>query len=41
MWGVPVQWTGTATTLLLAEFLVVAGLLSLTFFVQSRKTDFL
>lgn len=41
MWGVPLRWTTTATTLLLAEFLAVAGLLALTFFVQSRKTDFL
>jgi hypothetical protein len=41
MWGQQAHWTSTAWTVLLAEFLVVALLLGLTFFVQSRKTDFL
>ncbi|MFY9748861.1 MAG: hypothetical protein WA891_19520 [Acidobacteriaceae bacterium] len=41
MWGTRVQWTGTASAILLAEFSVVALLLGLTFLVQSRKTDFL
>ena len=41
MWGTQVHWTSTASTILLAEFLVCALLLGLTFFVQSRKTDFL
>jgi len=41
MWGTSVHWTPTAWTVLLAELLIVALLLGLTFFVQSRKTDFL
>jgi ABC-2 type transport system permease protein len=41
MWGTSVHWTPTAWTVLLAELLTVALLLGLTFFVQSRKTDFL
>jgi ABC-2 type transport system permease protein len=41
MWGQRMHWTSTASTVLVAEFLVCALLLGLTFFVQSRKTDFL
>jgi ABC-2 type transport system permease protein len=41
MWGTSVHWTATACTILLAEFLAAALVLAFTFFVQSRKTDFL
>ncbi len=41
MWGMSVHWTAASCTILLAEFLVAALILALTFFVQSRKTDFL
>jgi ABC-type Na+ efflux pump permease subunit len=41
MWGQQVHWSPTAITVLLAEFAMVPLLLGLTFFVQSRKTDFL
>ena len=41
MWGSRVHWTPTACTVLCAELLMVALLLGLTFFIQSRKTDFL
>jgi len=41
MWGNEVHWTPTAWTVLLAELLMVPLLLGLTFFIQSRKTDFL
>jgi ABC-2 type transport system permease protein len=40
MWGKQVHWTGTAWTVLVAELLTVPLLLGITFFVQSRKTDF-
>jgi ABC-2 type transport system permease protein len=36
-----VQWSGTATTLLVAELAVIAFMLLITFFVQARKRDFL
>ena len=35
------DWTATALTVLLAELLMVPLLPAATFFVQSRKTDFL
>ncbi len=41
MWGTSVHWTATACTILLAEFLAAALVFAFTFFVQSRKTDFL
>ncbi|HEY6446247.1 MAG TPA: ABC-2 transporter permease [Acidobacteriaceae bacterium] len=41
MWGNRVHWTPTAWTVLFAELLMVPLLLGLTFFIQSRKTDFL
>lgn len=41
MWGNRVHWTSTAWIVLLAELLFVPLLLGLTFFIQSRKTDFL
>jgi hypothetical protein len=41
MWGMSVHWTPASCTILVAEFLVAALILALTFFVQSRKTDFL
>jgi ABC-2 type transport system permease protein len=40
MWGKQVHWTGTAWAVLVAELLTVPLLLGITFFVQSRKTDF-
>jgi len=39
--GSSLQWTPAASFLLLAEFSTIALLLSLTFFVQSRKKSFL
>jgi ABC-2 type transport system permease protein len=41
MWGNRVHWSPTAWIVLLAELLMVPLLLGLTFFIQSRKTDFL
>lgn len=41
MWGKQVHWTPTAWIVLLAELALVPLLLGLSFFVQSRKTDFL
>lgn len=41
MWGTQVHWTATSITVLLTEFALVALLLGVTFFIQSRKTDFL
>lgn len=41
MWGAQIQWTPTAWIVLTAEVLMVPLLLGLTFFIQSRKTDFL
>ena len=41
MWGQQAHWTPTAWTVLVAEALTVALLMWLTFFIQSRKTDFL
>jgi ABC-2 type transport system permease protein len=36
-----VQWTGTATAFLVAELALIAFMLMITFFVQSRKKDFI
>jgi hypothetical protein len=41
MWGQQVHWSPAAIIVLLAEFAMVPLLLGLTFFIQSRKTDFL
>jgi ABC-2 type transport system permease protein len=41
MWGAQVHWSPTAWMVLIAELLTVPLLLGITFFVQSRKTDFL
>ncbi len=41
MSGPTIQWTPAASTLLLTEFAAILLMLSLTFFVQSRKKDFL
>jgi ABC-2 type transport system permease protein len=41
MWGASVRWTPTAWLVLLAELLTVPLLLGLSFYIQSRKTDFL
>ena len=41
MWGKSVHWTSTAWVILVCELLTVPLLLGVTFFVQSRKTDFL
>jgi len=41
MWGAQVHWSPTAWFVLIGELLMVPLLLGLTFFVQSRKTDFL
>jgi len=41
MWGPAIQWSGAASAVLLAELTTVALLLGGTFFVQSRKKDFL
>jgi len=40
MWGPTIQWSGAATAVLLAEFATIALLLGITFFVQSKKKDF-
>lgn len=41
MWGARVHWTPAAWIVLLVELLTVPVLLGMTFYVQSRKTDFL
>ena len=41
MWGPTIQWSGAASAVLLAEFAITGLLLGATFFVQSRKKDFL
>lgn len=41
MWGTRVQWTPTAWIILICELLTVPMLLGVTFYIQSRKTDFL
>jgi ABC-2 type transport system permease protein len=41
MWGSAIQWSSAASVVLLAEFATIALLLSVTFFVQARKKDFL
>jgi ABC-2 type transport system permease protein len=41
MWGMQVHWSPTAWIVLASELLTVPLLLGLTFFIQSRKTDFL
>lgn len=41
MWGTRVYWSSTAWIILICEPLTVTLLLAVTFFIQSRKTDFL
>jgi len=41
MWGTRVYWSPTAWIILICELLTIPLLLGVTFFVQSRKTDFL
>ena len=41
MWSKAIQWSPTATILLTAEFALIALLLGGTFFIQSRKKDFI
>ena len=41
MWGTRVYWSSTAWIILIGELLTIPLLLGVTFFVQSRKTDFL
>ncbi len=41
MWGSHVQWSSTSLAILIAELLTVPLLLWTTFYIQSRKTDFL
>jgi ABC-2 type transport system permease protein len=41
MWGPTIQWSGAASTVLLAEFATIGLLLGITFFVQAKKKDFL
>ena len=41
MWGTRVHWSSTAWIILICELLTVALLLGVTFYIQSRKTDFL
>jgi len=41
MWGSAIRWSGAATGVMLAEFATIALLLGTTFWVQSRKKDFL
>jgi len=41
MWGTHVQWSSTAWEVLICELLTVPLLLGVTFYIQSRKTDFL
>lgn len=41
MWGSAIQWSSAASVVLLVEFATIVLLLSVTFFVQARKKDFL
>ena len=41
MWGTTILWTPAATILLLVEFALIALILGMAFFLQSRKKDFL
>ena len=41
MWGTRVHWSSTAWVVLICELLTVPLLLGVTFYIQSRKTDFL
>ena len=41
MWGTRVYWSPTAVVVLVCEVLTVPLLLGATFYIQSRKTDFL
>lgn len=41
MWGANVHVTPTAWLVLIAELVMVPLLLGMTFYIQSRKTDFL
>ena len=41
MWEKTIQWTPAATILLTAEFALIVLLLGGTFFIQSRKKDFI
>lgn len=41
MWGKQVHWSSTAWAVLICELLLVPLLLAATFYIQSRKTDFL
>ena len=41
MWGMSVHWSSTALIVLICELLTVPVLLGATFYIQSRKTDFL
>ncbi len=41
MWGTHVHWNSTAWAVLICELLTVPLLLGVTFYIQSRKTDFL
>lgn len=41
MWGKHVHWSSTAYVVLICEVLTVPLLLGMTFYIQSRKTDFL
>jgi ABC-2 type transport system permease protein len=41
MWGTAIYWNATATILVASEFALIALLLGGTFFIQSRKKDFI
>ena len=41
MWGTRVHWSSTAWIILISELLTVPMLLGVTFYIQSRKADFL
>jgi hypothetical protein len=41
MGGTTIQWSGTATALLAGELALIALMIAITFFVQSRKTNFI
>jgi hypothetical protein len=41
MWGTRVHWSATARGILICELLTVPLLLGATFYIQSKKTDFL
>lgn len=41
MWGSAIRWSAAATGVMLAEFATMVLLLGITFWVQSRKKDFL